>query len=248
MSIDGAIRRGRFQDRIENLRCGRCKTGTLIQSESGTEMVVTADARIEDERVGLDYEQLGYWFQATLTCSHPGCKETVYCHGQAWHEIELTTQGTEQVTTFIPKHFSFSPAIITYPRGVPESVGAHVDKAQELLWCDPSAATNRLRVAIERMLDDIGVKKTRLTRARKRPRLSLDERLKLWQDSAPQLADVAMAAKWLGNAGSHEEIERDDACDAFEFVDHLLQEVYGKRTKALLKKVAKVNAKKGPLK
>lgn len=61
---------------------------------------------------------------------------------------------------------------------------------------------------------------------------------------------MILAIKWLGNAGSHSrsKISFDDVLDAYEFLEHILQEVYVQKTKKLKARAKEVNKKKGPAK
>lgn len=244
LPIDAHIRSGSYEDTIGPLLCGRCKSAQLIR-EGNVKTDVTADARIEDELNHLDFEQISYWFRCGFICSNYLCRETVYCHGVCWNDYASASNRHEVTTTYVPTHFTTAPALILYPGKTPKPVIEELDKAQELLWCDPSSCTNRIRVALERMLDDLKVKKTYINNKGKRKALTLHARLDLWKSNSPELAQIGFATKWLGNTASHQEIDRDGACDAFDFVEHLIHEVYGQRTKQFLKKVKIVNATKG---
>ena len=65
---------------------------------------------------------------------------------------------------------------------------------------------------------------------------------------------MIFAIKWLGNAGSHapgenNEVMMDDVLDAYEFLAHVLKELYlPNQINALKKKAKAVNKKKGPVK
>ena len=64
-----------------------------------------------------------------------------------------------------------------------------------------------------------------------------------------ELENILYALKWLGNAGSHanSEISVDDVFDAYEFMNHILNEIYEPKQK--LEKLAKeIRKKKGPVK
>lgn len=59
-----------------------------------------------------------------------------------------------------------------------------------------------------------------------------------------------LAIKWLGNAGSHSQktVSRDDVIDAYELLEHILQEIYMQKTEKLKTKAQKINKMKGPVK
>ena len=59
-----------------------------------------------------------------------------------------------------------------------------------------------------------------------------------------------MAAKWLGNEGSHGggKITIDDVCDALDLLHYVLDEVIGGRTKSIEQLSKAINKAKGPKK
>lgn len=78
--------------------------------------------------------------------------------------------------------------------------------------------------------------------------LNLHSRINLLPEKYGELKELLLAIKWLGNAGSHADspISIDDVMDAYQLIDHVLQELYvqkGKKAKALAKLI---NKKKGP--
>lgn len=59
---------------------------------------------------------------------------------------------------------------------------------------------------------------------------------------------MLFAVKWLGNAGSHEgtELSANDVLDAYEIMEHLLEEIYSQRSTRLQAIAKRVNRNKGP--
>ncbi|MFD8762378.1 DUF4145 domain-containing protein, partial [Streptomyces mirabilis] len=112
----------------------------------------------------------------------------------------------------------------------PSEVGERVDAAAKILWLDPNAAANRIRTAVEALMDDQKVIRTKLNRAGKAVRLSLDNRIATFKTVLPQHADAAdllLAVKWIGNVGSHEDVLRiPDVLEGAEFLDHALSLIY----------------------
>ncbi len=79
--------------------------------------------------------------------------------------------------------------------------------------------------------------------------LKLHGRIERFGKKGATQADIGehlMAVKWLGNAGSHqgEALTRADTEMAFDQIEHILAEVYGRRTESL-KAAAKAINKKG---
>jgi len=57
-----------------------------------------------------------------------------------------------------------------------------------------------------------------------------------------------LAIKWLGNAGSHAEgaVTLDDVMDAYDLIDHVLQELYTQKARKAKALAKLINKKKGP--
>ncbi|WP_161962550.1 DUF4145 domain-containing protein [Nocardioides speluncae] len=73
-----------------------------------------------------------------------------------------------------------------------------------MLFADPGLAATALRATVERFLTSESVSATNST-GRFR---SAHERIEEWRDADPNrppVADLFFAAKWLGNAGTHED-------------------------------------------
>jgi len=51
------------------------------------------------------------------------------------------------------------------------------------------------------------------------------------------------AAKWIGNEGAHQAVDRDDVLDAFEMLETVIEDIYVRTRHELLDKVRRTNAK-----
>jgi hypothetical protein len=65
-----------------------------------------------------------------------------------------------------------------------------------------------------------------------------------------ELVDMLLAVKWLGNAGSHDGDKPTiaDVRMTYDLLEHVLSEIYEKKTGELKAVAKKINKKKGPLK
>ena len=92
-------------------------------------------------------------------------------------------------------------------------------------------------------MNDAGIKKMT---DNEKP-IFLHKRIEEFQLADRENGDVLLAAKWLGNSGSHAgAIERDDVLDAFEMIEFVLENRYGTAKAELMAKVKAVNESKGP--
>jgi hypothetical protein len=102
-----------------------------------------------------------------------------------------------------------------------------------------------LRIAVERLLDAQNVVSTRTT-LKGRTYLSLHDRIELFRVHRPTEADALLAAKWLGNAGAHnEEVTRGDVFDMYDILEKVLDHLYGNAS-ALERLISSINTAKGP--
>ena len=138
--------------------------------------------------------------------------------------------------------------IIEIPETCPELVAEALQRSFRVFWCDPSAAANHLRTAVEELLTAIGVKRY-TNKGGKKHLISLHARIGLLPAKYSQLQGLLLAIKWLGNAASHAtQISMDDAMDAYELMEFAMQEMYSEKSKKILALAAMVNKKKGPIK
>ncbi len=104
--------------------------------------------------------------------------------------------------------------------------------AFSLYWIDLAACLNRIRNALELVLDDLKVPKSTLDKVKKkRNRLNLHHRIEKLKSDRPKLKDICdwmMAVKHLGNAGSHPGVPvfADDVFDGFDILERVLKDMY----------------------
>ena len=115
------------------------------------------------------------------------------------------------------------------------------------MWLDIGSSANRLRTAIEAFLNERKVPKT-TTKNGKRVPLNLHCRIIRFRIKNADAADSLEAVKWLGNVGSHANLDSltiDDLLDGFELFEHAIERVYVRRAERLSKTAAKINKLKG---
>jgi hypothetical protein len=143
--------------------------------------------------------------------------------------------------------------MIVIPNDCPKEIKQEVTAAFALFWNDNSACLNRIRNALELILTDLKVPRTKITSKNKRVRYSLHERIEILEGKKPKLKDICdrmMAVKHLGNAGSHpgDKVERKDVFDGFDILERVLRDMYSTTEGALTKMVRQINKRRGPRK
>ncbi|MDL5366091.1 DUF4145 domain-containing protein [Xanthomonas sp. NCPPB 2654] len=199
-----------------------------------------------------DPDWIEYVYSGILQCGNGNCGEFVANSGTGGVDIdvEIDESGEPEQTWadfFRPKYFEPPLRLIDIPKECPDSVSSPLQESFRLFFSSPAAASNNVRVALEALLTELGVKRFN-TRSGRRIFLNLHSRISLLPPKHSDLGELLLAIKWLGNAGSHADsiVTIDDVMDAYELIDHVLQELYmqkAKKAKALAKMI---NKKKGP--
>ena len=177
-------------------------------------------------------------FIATLfiECDREQCRESIAACG------EIKTISTIEndpnygpydnvVLYFFPKMFHPTIELFDIPKDTPKQVKSEIRKSFSLFWANPSACGNSLRKSIERILDQI----------EGASRQTLHKRIENLDHSNQALKDFLMAAKWIGNDGSHDEIDLEhiDVIIGFKFIEKCLEELFGEKTEPDLNEIAR---------
>jgi hypothetical protein len=182
-----------------------------------------------------------------LKCAAPKCQGYVAVVGEGYEEQVYSEEdgSTDWIPVWKPLFAWPMPNVFRIPEKCPPEVVAELQASFAALWNNRAAAAARLRVAVERLLDSVGIPKQQLTKAG-RERLSLHSRIELVQKTNAEIANNLMGIKWLGNTGSHEDdVSDDDLLGAYEVIDHALEgllKLKARHASALAKQLAKKHA------
>jgi len=166
------------------------------------------------------------------------CSDPVFCVGntQAIEEHD-DEYGWVFSDALVPTYFEPYIPVILIPSKCPKSVSAEVEKASSLIWCSPSSSGNKIRAAVERLMDEQGVPN----------KDALHVRIQAFASTNQDVADKLLAIKWIGNTGSHsDDLQMADVLDAFELFEYCLEEIYEGRSVRLKALAASINSHKGP--
>jgi hypothetical protein len=213
---------------------------TLRHAETG----YSHDAKSEDP---WEPDWIVETFTALLRCDDTACGEIVAIGGRT-HHVEDHSEDEENWTReYQPFFLSPAPPVFAIPEECPSPVAEELKKAFQLLWSDSGSCANRLRAAVEALLTDRKIPRRQRTKA-KLTRISLHSRIKKFEEKDADTAQYLLALKWLGNVGSHtdlDELSVDDLLKGFELFEHVIQLVYVKHSNKM-KKIAKaINSRRG---
>ena len=230
--------------------CPTCDTGTVALIDETLKFAETGPSENAREHFAWEPEWLDERFVAMLVCNNANCKERVAVCGRTHHEEGHDYESQEQnwVRLFKPTFFYKAPPVFPIPENCPREIGRELKRAFALVWLDIGSSANRLRSAIEVFLNERKVLKTIKNKKGKRVRLALHGRIKLFHTKNPDAANSLEAVKWLGNDGSHANLDSltiDDLLDGFDLFEVAIERIYVRRAERVSKIAARINKQKG---
>jgi len=229
--------------------CPHCYKSTLRLVLKSIRSEETVESKAAHNEEGWDPDWVNEVFSGWLKCADAKCGQTVAVSGygspQAFFEEE---EGMSWENRYIPRIALPMPDMFDLPAKCPEQVTQEVRAAFRLFWSDQASAANRLRAALERLLDHVGVKTRGKDKHNRLVILTLHARIQEFAKGESVLGGHLLALKWLGNTGSHGTgVTASDLLDAFEVFEHCLAEIVTQRSKkiaALSKQLEKKHAPK----
>jgi hypothetical protein len=179
-----------------------------------------------------------YRFTQLLRCAISTCGQIVSVMGDADMVDRDPMESDEERMKYklFPKGMHPAPPLATIPEGTPEAIAKELKIAFQLFWVDLGACANRIRISVERLLDELGVP----------PNSILFRRIEDLVAKDPNHAETFHALREVGNVGSHEGVNtRETVLNAFEIYQDALAEIFGQRKQRIdaLKKA--IRASKG---
>ena len=222
--------------------CSNCNAGVL-QLDKGT--VIQANTKESMAHSDEDWwgpEHVVMSFTGWATCTT--CGEKYALAGTGGVEVVPDEEmNADYVDVFALKYCHPTLNLINVSSNCPEGVQKALTAAFALFWTDRPSAAGRIRVAVERLLDHLGIAAN--TAAGKY--LSLDSRIDLFAKNDATHGTHLMALKWLGNVGAHTvDVGAKDILDAFEVLEHVLAEIVDKKSDSIAKLAADMVKKYKP--
>lgn len=236
-----------FQN-IKRFTCPHCNTGTLIGINSPT---------IEITNSGKEYAKHNYpdgishIFSGVLKCSKDNCNDVVAVIGEYLTDIDASYKNDyneyieNYINLFQPKFFYPNLKLFPIVKEIPQNIKGLINEAFALYFSDYSACANKIRTAIEAILDDLNIDRTYINFKGKLKDCSLHKRIEIYKKDNPDLAKLLMAMKIIGNEGSHSTTTSiDNLLDAFEILEHFIENVYCKNSERIKDLADKIVQKK----
>lgn len=232
--------------------CPTCHQGTLSGKPSAWTSVETAGSAAARRENPNDWEPDWEELRAVGFLHCTKCDEPVAVIA----EVKMVRGFDEQEGPvwepgYRPHTLLPSPHMVELPASASKDVQGAMTRAFSLYWSDPSASGSCIRTAIEALLDQLGVSRSRVKTkkdgTRFRDRRGLHDRLQEIAPRLPSLEKTLMALKWLGNAGTHDVLTHGDVLQAMDLLDHAFDEIYHKRSKRLAQTAKAIIRRRGPI-
>lgn len=204
--------------------CPTCKKGVL-EVNGDLKKEETAETLNSHNHPGFDYEYVSYTVFGTLKCNNSRCSEKVVISGNGRQEEACYTGQDgeyEEVSHFIIKPIFMHPPINIFAvnKTVPQEISKMLVKSFALFFCDDNACGNRIRAAVEVMLDQLYGPPEKFT--------NLFDRINSIQGLEATYKNQLTALRVLGNAATHGEgkLVRVDNLNAYKLLASILGKFY----------------------
>lgn len=231
--------------------CPSCLQGILVQQDEKFDSQHDAMTKRECGEAYFDPDHYKFVFTCMMECQN--CGESVAMIGTGGVSIDQPEDGPQEANEyFTPTYFQPALQIINFPNSpaLPEKVRDLLSASFSLFWCDYDACANRIRAALEILLDDMGI--PRKLRPNVKQELHLHARIALIDapegSELDEIKQMIEALKWQGNAGSHElqGISYQQLLQSYEMIEFCLRSLYpvvDHRRAKLLELAKEINAK-----
>jgi hypothetical protein len=244
--------------KFPRLPCPTCEDGilrivkeTLSQKHPSYIKKLPTDIQEYQDEEGKVHRHVSYWdiegtsseiFIASffLECDRESCQEIVTTCGETkldgYYDVSDNEPYFVESEYYFPKFFYPTVRLFNYPIETPENVKIELIKAFSLYWSNPSACANSLRKTVERIVDFLEGKS----------KAKLHDRIDNLNSSNAELKHFLMATKWIGNDGSHDEVELEhyDVIVGFKFIEKCLLELFKSKGKDLNSIAKEINHSK----
>jgi hypothetical protein len=243
-----------FKRSIPAWKCPFCKGGVLEFEDKDIQVIESTQSLKEHNAEEWDFNFVLGGFIGKLTCENSQCEEVVVFAGKMGADvdyvfnIETEEHQHEIIDRLIPQYFNPPLNIFALNENLPSKLQSIILEAFGLFWYNTSSCANKIRTAVEFILDQKKVQKFR-PRGKRIP-ITLHQRIISFRVKNPEAADLFEAIKFIGNAGSHsvDKVKKTDLLSAFEILERSMEIVYDNHPKKIASLARKIIKSRGPIK
>lgn len=201
--------------------------------------------RITKHENGILYHniiQIKYRYSCSYKCSNRKCEAIVFSVGIGYGIDDIRDRSK---IILRPTYFDPPIKIVNTTTKVSESVNNYLIESFRTFFINNEATANNLRIALEKILDEIGVPREIKRRKGNLSRLSLGQRIDLIGVNHKFLVSHFDAIRIIGNDGSHgTSITTNEIIMAYHIIEFLIAEIYEERSKKIISSINYLKSKK----
>ncbi len=219
--------------------CPHCSDGELHLDASSLQYKETEESKSDRRDPAWEPDWIKYSYSCTFKCST--CRGAVSSCGsgsQIYCGIAEFPQETIDHVEFLPKFFYPTINIFQIHSKCPTNVKILIQESFALAWADFSAAGNKLRTAVECLLINLGYDSDKFK--------TLHSKIEALKLSNPEVGELLLALKWLGNDASHESrLKEYDLAFAYEIFEKVIEKLFDDKERKFNSFIEIINNRKG---
>lgn len=182
-------------------------------------------------------------FSCLLACERAACGAVVAASGTGYVEdiAGQEREAGEEPYIEVFEVRSFTPPLSAFPlpRRCPENVAKPLRLSFALFLNSPGPAANAIRIALEELMNALGVAERRV----------LHQRIEALPPEYAEYKRALMAIKILGNVGSHEvdRVTSQDIEQAYTIIEFVLRKIYDGSTESIGHLIARLEERFNPV-
>lgn len=252
MPVERALWQRTFAE-LPNWPCPTCQSGNVFLDKDTLHVSETEKSKKEHACDDWEPEWIDERFCCLMICQNKRCGEIVSVGGRTIHHSPQANEYGDVLDDgywYAPGFVYPAPPLFRLPKECPRELADQMKSAFSLFWPSAGSCANSLRVAVEILLDLHEIADTNTNGKGVRVPRRIDERIKDFQNVDDKAAEMLLAVKWIGNVGSHGDLNslyNEDLFPAFDILEYLIEKLYVKRDEQLQNLAKEINDQKGPL-
>ena len=223
---------------ISDYPCPECRSGKLYLLSEQREFLFQVAKAPKQALPGNEV----YLVSGLLKCGNVKCQNKVAFNALVSKKYSLlydVKKGSSKIVNadfYSFRHFFPNLKLFRLNKKIPKDIQAQINLSFASFFSDSSSAANRLRNAIEVLLDEIKAPKKAKNRKGKFYQFNnIHSRIENFRDKKnKEIGNLLMANKIIGNAGSHiGSISNEDLLDGYEILELVCEKLFVKRDKSI---------------
>lgn len=216
----------------EDIPCPTCQIGKLEWLGKGNVVINETLGSLKDNefhRNGMVFPYTTELVSSHLKCSR--CNDVVVGVYKRIDDVRNVDENGDEQSYNEPLFFNPPPRIIDIPLSCPKEVKDPIERSFTLYWVDLNSCANKIRIALESLMDHCGIPGTNA----KGKFITLDTRLKEYSKSNKKIGQFLDALRLIGNASSHNTgITKDTVIAAYELLEYVLELTFPDKDQRLI--------------